>query len=169
MAIDTRDVQIVPISARQRLQLQRLADRLAAAEQLLAEASAEKEAVRDELYALLDEVAGADSYTIYEALDPHRSWRMVREISYPRDFDVDGLKRVLTQTQFRSIARILIDTRALDVALRRGALDAAVIERYTTRSPRARGPLWRPSAGDIHLAAGQLALISHDNGRGDGA
>ena len=164
MVVDTRrGIEIIAISGRQRLRLQRLADRLASAKQLLAEASAEEDTVRDDLYDLLDEACGPDSYAIYEAQDPHRSWRMVREISTSREFDVEGLRRVLTAAQFRSVTRVGVDAKALGVALARGLVDADVVERYTLRAPRARGPLWKPSTGDIHLAPGQLAVVSRQS------
>lgn len=157
-----KDIQVNVLNptGAERDQLQRLADRLAAVKREIAEASAAEDDVRDELYERFDAIAGADSYVIFESAAPGAGWRMVREISQRRAYNVEGLRAVLTASQFKTVTRVDIDARALDVALRQGKVAAELVERYTSFSPQARGPLWKPSAGDIHLLPGQLAIVT---------
>jgi hypothetical protein len=153
------EVEVLNPTDAERDELQRLADRLAAVKRELAEASATEDDIRDESYERFDAIAGPETYVIFESGPPTAGWRMVRQIAQVPDYGLAGLRKVLTPSVFRSITRETMDAAALQVAIKQGKVDPDVIKRYTTWSTRASGPLWKASAGDIHLTPGQLAIV----------
>lgn len=151
--------EVLEIQPRARTRLQQLADQLADVERRLAEVSGEKESLRDKIWDLLDGLAGPSSYVIFESGAPWKGKRMVRQVSQVRSFDLDVLRTVVKPGAFKQITRLAIDTEAFDVLVKRQDIDAEAVEAAISYTPRISGPLWKPSAGDVHLEPGQLALV----------
>lgn len=155
--------KLLDLNEESQLHLQRIADRYADVAQRLAEAEGEKETIRDDLWPLFDSLGGRETQLYYESLEPHLGKRLARELSQRRVFDVAGLRSVLSAAAFKSISTTSIDTKALDVLLRRRLIDAELVARYTSLQTVVRGPLWKPSGGEVHLQPGQLAVVLPDD------
>lgn len=151
--------KLLDLTETDQLHLQRIADRYADVAARIAAAEGEKETVKDDLWPLFDSLGGRETHLVYESLDPHLGWRLVREISQRRDRDVAGLKSVLSAAAFREITKTVIDADALKLSLKLGRIEPQLVQRYTTLVPVTRGPLWKASGGEVRLQPGQLAVV----------
>lgn len=162
------EYQIIDLPPLETDRLQRFADRLAQLKARENEVSVQLERLKLDTFGYFDAIFWADAYLgpnahlIFESSAPNLGWRMLREVSYSRSFDLEGLHAALTPKLYKAITKLSADTAMIDAMLKRGELPADIVERYTTYRPVAKGPIWRRSGGETLLEPGQLAYVLPD-------